>query len=366
MKITRKKNGKYTTRVRVKINGEWAARRLTDDDKDELLYRATRLKNMYKKQEIEDKNKKWRMGEFYHLVIDTFKTEKVSDSTIDLYRLAYDQFDAYFGDIELEAVTRIDYQNFINHLGNDYSLSTVDTRHRKIRALFYIAVDLGYIKNSPTKGAVMSGKDVSKDKVMFMESDKVTLLLTELKKEYSVVNAAIMLAVNAGLRFEEIIALTKKDIDFKNRIVHVTKAWDYKYKNDFVDTKTKKSRKIFIDASTNEYLKSYVAWHDSHTSDTANEYGLIFNNKGKSKPVTNNTVNTAIKRLCHKIETDEITIHRLRHTHTCLCVEAGLDIIYVSDRLGHQNINTTLKYYTHLSKTIRDNNQERVDKFFAS
>ncbi|WP_430534419.1 tyrosine-type recombinase/integrase [Listeria rocourtiae] len=366
MKITKKSNGKYTTRIKVKIDGEWKERRLTDSDKDNLIYRVGKMRKAYKNNDITAEEKKWRMGEFYTLVIDTFKTEKVSDSTIDLYRLAYEQFIDYFGDIFISSIDRIKYQQFINHLGKDYSLSTVDTRHRKMRALFNFAVDLKYMKENPAKGAVMAGVDVSKDKVMFMESDKVNLMLIELRKEYSVVNAVMMLALNAGLRFEEVIALTKKDIDFKNRIVHVTKAYDYKYTHTFIDTKNKKPRKVFLDSLTNDYLKQYVNWHDQYSKGTVNKHDFLFNLKGKSRPVTNGTVNNAIKAMCKLIESDEITMHRLRHTHTGLCVEAGMDIIYVSERLGHENINTTLKYYSHLSKQLRENNQAKVDNFFAS
>lgn len=49
--------------------------------------------------------------------------------------------------------------------------------------------------------------------------------------------------------------------------------------------------------------------------------------------------------------------------HTCLCVEDGMDVIYVADRLIHEDINTTLKEYNLLSSNLRQHNQTKVGTF---
>ncbi|MBC1576564.1 hypothetical protein IBB39_02280 [Listeria seeligeri] len=41
-----------------------------------------------------------------------------------------------------------------------------------------------------------------------------------------------------------------------------------------------------------------------------------------------------------------------------------MDVVYVSERLGHVYINTTMKYYTYVSKTLRKMNEDRVSNFF--
>lgn len=175
-----KANGNYTIRLRVKVNGEWKEKRLTDSDKDNLIYRASKLK---KETKLEDfSTKKWKFKEFYELFMSTYKDNKVSRSTEILYELAYEQFIDFFGDVLLDSVDAVKYQRFINYLGEDYALATVDTRHRKIRAIYNKAVELGYARKNPTKGAAMSGEDVAKNKKKFMETDKVELLVQELKK----------------------------------------------------------------------------------------------------------------------------------------------------------------------------------------
>ncbi|HDZ6968087.1 TPA: phage integrase SAM-like domain-containing protein, partial [Listeria monocytogenes] len=246
MKIKKLKNGKYAVRLRIKVDGEWKEKRLTDTSETNLMYKASKL---LKQAEHDSSSlKEWKFKEFYELFMKTFKDGKSSQSTINLYDLAYNQFVDYFDEkIKLNSIDAVQYQQFINHLSVDYAISTVDTRHRKIRAIFNKAVHLGYMKKNPAIGAHISGHDVAKTKAQFMETDKVHLLLEELANFHSISRAVIFLAVQTGMRFEEIIALTKKDINFAKRSITVNKAWDYKYTNTFIDTKTKKSRVIYID-----------------------------------------------------------------------------------------------------------------------
>ncbi|AQY50135.1 hypothetical protein UE46_03190 [Listeria weihenstephanensis] len=84
--------------------------------------------------------------------MSTYKDNKVSRSTEILYELAYEQFIDFFGDILLDSIDAVKYQRFINYLGEDYALATVDTRHREIRAIYNKAVELGYARKKTRKG----------------------------------------------------------------------------------------------------------------------------------------------------------------------------------------------------------------------
>ena len=43
-----------------------------------------------------------------------------------------------------------------------------------------------------------------------------------------------------------------------------------------------------------------------------------------------------------------IRVHDLRHSHASLLVELGCSPILISERLGHEDIKTTLQTYSHL------------------
>jgi integrase len=44
----------------------------------------------------------------------------------------------------------------------------------------------------------------------------------------------------------------------------------------------------------------------------------------------------------------EITLHGLRHTHASQLIEAGVDIVTISKRLGHASPDVTLRVYAHM------------------
>jgi integrase len=43
-----------------------------------------------------------------------------------------------------------------------------------------------------------------------------------------------------------------------------------------------------------------------------------------------------------------ITLHALRHSHTSQLIDAGVDIVTISKRLGHASPDVTLRVYAHL------------------
>jgi integrase len=47
----------------------------------------------------------------------------------------------------------------------------------------------------------------------------------------------------------------------------------------------------------------------------------------------------------------DVVFHALRHTHASQLIDAGVDIVTISKRLGHANPNITLKVYAHLFRS---------------
>jgi len=43
-----------------------------------------------------------------------------------------------------------------------------------------------------------------------------------------------------------------------------------------------------------------------------------------------------------------VTFHALRHTHASQLIDAGVDIVTISKRLGHSKPDITLRIYAHL------------------
>lgn len=55
-----------------------------------------------------------------------------------------------------------------------------------------------------------------------------------------------------------------------------------------------------------------------------------------------------------------ISIHGLRHTHASVSLYKKVSIYYVSERLGHSDIETTMNEYSHVLKEIREDDEQIV------
>lgn len=53
--------------------------------------------------------------------------------------------------------------------------------------------------------------------------------------------------------------------------------------------------------------------------------------------------------------TVEFCRHHLRHSHASLLIELGYNILLISERLGHENTQTTLGIYSHLYPNVHEN-----------
>ena len=56
--------------------------------------------------------------------------------------------------------------------------------------------------------------------------------------------------------------------------------------------------------------------------------------------------------------------HILRHTHITMLVEAGVDLPVIMERVGHSNINITLEIYTHVTKKMQQQSDDKINEYF--
>jgi integrase len=61
-----------------------------------------------------------------------------------------------------------------------------------------------------------------------------------------------------------------------------------------------------------------------------------------------------------------VTFHALRHTHASRLIDAGLDVVTVSKRLGHSSPTVTLQIYAHLFRKRDDKSAAAINTAVAS
>ena len=91
---------------------------------------------------------------------------------------------------------------------------------------------------------------------------------------------------------------------------------------------------------------------------------LIFTNSYCTMFVPNE-FSKKLRKFIKKYNLKPITPHGLRHTHASLLFESGIQPKEISDRLGHNNIQTTLDLYTHINDNQRYNVVEKFVNFMS-
>ncbi|MPM35406.1 Tyrosine recombinase XerC [bioreactor metagenome] len=71
---------------------------------------------------------------------------------------------------------------------------------------------------------------------------------------------------------------------------------------------------------------------------------------GRVKPLVLASIDRAKEIAIKKAGVKRIRIHDFRHSHASNLIASGVNIVAVSKRLGHSDVNMTLKVYTHLIK----------------
>ncbi len=99
-----------------------------------------------------------------------------------------------------------------------------------------------------------------------------------------------------------------------------------------------------------------------------NIHGLIFfSHHSKYHVMSNRSVNKALKGLLNDLEIEPISVHGLRHTHaSALIYEKKATINYISERLGHSDVQTTYNDYSHVIKELRAEDEESTVNMFSS
>lgn len=229
-------------------------------------------------------------------------------------------------------------------------------------AIFKYAILQGYISDNPCTRVTMPKKLDKEDVINFWDKDQLKTFfncidpVNDLEK-YTLFRVLAF----TGIRRGECLSLTWDDLNTKKATMDINKTLTHGDKGRLLvqPTKTKKgTRTISLDESTLLYLKK---WH----SEQRRMYLMLGFNINKSNQLifatsknTFKSLNTPSKWLRALISDanesganlPSITVHGFRHSHASALFSAGASIKEVQERLGHEDAQTTLNIYTHVTE----------------
>ncbi|EFI67582.1 integrase, phage-related protein [Lysinibacillus fusiformis ZC1] len=303
--------------------------------------------------------------EYFENWVKLYKSN-LAIATLKHYNYTYDRIKEFFNSTPLQEISTQDYQKFLNQLGSTRSKETVEKVNGHIRACVLDAVDEQIIPRDFTRKAELKYTvDAKEEFEKYLNYHDSILLLNGLKNrlDQGLDYYQLLLGLTTGLRFEELVGLVYSDFDSNHNELNIDKTWGYNNRmpRGFGPLKNKASkRKIKLEGTTMELFKDLI----KTTPD--NEHHLVFyNEKSKYKVITNERANDVLKEVLLELNIRPlITMHGLRHTHGSILLHKKASYQYVSRRLGHEDIETTMRTYAHLLKeTIEENDQLAIDTF---
>lgn len=252
---------------------------------------------------------------------------------------------AYFYNTKLKDINAPMMKKWQNGLAENYSNAYIRNIYGLFQKSLDLAVKLGLLNKNVAKQVGNVKKQ--KKKIDFWtqkEFEKVisTFDISDYYEHYTFI--IIWLLFMTGLRLGEAQTLEWTDINFEDKTLTVSKSMYYKSANEFYVTEPKTragNRTIALDDVTISYL---AEWKSVQGRNVVSKYVLSYN----GLPTNKSTTKHIIERHSKLAGVHTIKTHALRHSHASLLISLGENAIVVRDRLGHEDVETTLGTYGHL------------------
>lgn len=269
------------------------------------------------------------------LYLEDMETRLRPTTLVGKKNIIQTKFLPHFGKIPVNQITSPQIRQWQALLiKQGYSETYLKRLNNQLSALFNYAMKYYDLPKNPVRQAGSMGKSKS-DLLQFWTVDEFKRFIVTI--DQADFGLAYKIMFWGGLRIGEVMALTPEDIT-ESKNISVTKSLAY-YNGEkrIYPPKTKKSnREIpipdFLYQEIREYLKSCEYLE-------GNEQIFQF---------SNTMLRTRLKKGTVRAELPDIRVHDLRHSHASLLIEMNEPILLISERLGHESVETTLNTYAHL------------------
>lgn len=161
----------------------------------------------------------------------------------------------------------------------------------------------------------------------------------------------------SGLRFGEAAALTKSDVDLKNRKIHVTKTYDSVADITTTPKTACSVRDVYIQDELLTVCRNVLL--GCHSGTVVSISSVFFLGTIREH-IEFDCYAKYLRETSQRVIGRRITPHTLRHTHASLLMEQGIDIDSISKRLGHNDSRITREIYLHVTKKLEEQRNAQI------
>lgn len=318
------------------------------------------------------------VNSWFNTWIEEYKEPTVKKNTITAYKTTYKQhIKKPLGGKKMKEVRPEMIQRLYNSLKKKgKAAKTIDLVSTVLHGMFQQAYKNEMIQKNPIPLATLPKmKKVKESRVMTLEEQK---LFMKYVKDDEIADIC-ELFLSTGLRSGELRGLDwKTDIDFKNKIIHVTGTLNYDkdtgWRKDEPKTPTS-YRDIPMLDNVERLLKRVKRQQMEMRLYMGNKWkpikgleNLVFLQptgtplyKGYMKKHLDN-VQKQIRKDGYEFE--RITPHTFRHTFATRCIENGMPPQVLKGILGHSKLSMTMDLYAHVLPDTKAKEMQRIANLF--
>ena len=264
----------------------------------------------------------WTNERLLNTFLSAKRVEGCSEKSLSYYQKTIETMLNSIGK-EIKYIVTDDLRSYLTEYQSEKQSSrvTIDNIRRSLSTFFSWLEEEDYIIKSPMKRihkvkTAVIVKDTIPDEKIEIFRDNCNNLRDR---------AMIDFLLSTGIRVGELVRLNIDDIDFSERECVVYGKGD-------------KERKAYFDAKTKIHLLNYIE------SRTDNNIALFVSLNKPHSRLTESGVELRLREMGKKLGVEKVHPHKFRRTMATRAIEKGMPIEQVQKILGHEQIDTTLRY----------------------
>ncbi|WQR86155.1 site-specific integrase [Helicobacter pylori] len=233
---------------------------------------------------------------------------------------------------KVSKITKESVTNYHNNAFKKYKKNTLISLNALLKSFLEFCEQEGYIEKTPYFKITMKNAKEGKKIVPFSLNEIKAILKSTPDLR---LKAFLTTAFFTGLRTGEQLALLWSDVDFKNKKINIDKSLNLS--GTITTPKNKPSvREVDLLEPVAKILKELQA-----SEPESKKFVFI------SMPKRSTMFQRAFRALLKALNLKDRKLYTTRHTFASLMLSQGEEAMWVSKTLGHKDLNTTYKTYSH-------------------
>jgi len=278
--------------------------------------------SLIKRLEHEINEEKIENDGYLIMFLSAKQVEGCSQRTISYYQSTIEKMLSII-DVPIRKITTDVIREYLKEYQkiNDCSKLTIDNVRRNLSSFFSWLEEENHILKNPVRRIrkIKTGVTVKE----IISDEKIEIIRDACINSRDL--AIIDMLYSTGIRVGELVNLDITDINFHER-------------ECIVYGKGDKERKVYFDAKTKLHLKKYL----NERKDLSKALFVTMNRPHKRLQISG--VEICVRKLGKSLGFDNIHPHKFRRTMATRAIDKGMPIEQVQQLLGHQQIDTTMKY----------------------